>query len=70
MKRLPRDSSRLHWDVPHGPGSVLVRVAVQPYRRFDGWIDRQLERLVERWARPAVPAVERAETFAAAYKPK
>ena len=70
MRRLRYGASHLHWDGPEGPGNVPVRVGLRPYRRFDRWIDAQLARLVDRWARPSPPSVERPEPFAVSFKPK
>ena len=70
MRRLRQDASRLYGDGPGGPGNVLVRVAVRPYRSFVRRIDRQLAELIERWARAAPPSFERPESFAAGPKPK
>ena len=69
MRRLRPSTSHLHWDGPDGPGNVLVRVSVRPYRHFGRRIDHQLAQLVDRWARPGVPSFERPESFAAGPKP-
>jgi len=70
MRRLRPSASHLHWDGPDGPGNVLVRVGLRPYRRFDRRMDRQLAQLVDRWARPGAPSFERPESFAADSKPR
>ena len=44
---------------PRGPqyddADVPVNVDARAYRRFARWLDRELERLVARWAHLAVP---------------
>ena len=39
---------RIHWDVP-------VRIPLRPYVEFVGWLDDELEKLVDRWAPTAPP---------------
>ncbi|MGO8690751.1 MAG: hypothetical protein ACLQLG_14100 [Thermoguttaceae bacterium] len=40
--------TRDHWDVP-------IRVRLLPYVEFTAWLDEELEKLVERWARKMPP---------------
>ena len=48
----PTDGARI-------PGDVPVKVGIGSYRYFQGWIDRELEELVARWAHAAAPIASR-----------
>jgi hypothetical protein len=42
---------------------VAVKVDARSYRRFSRWLDRELDRLVTRWAHRAVPNATRDPQF-------
>ena len=55
----------------HDHGDVAVRVAAPAYRRFNRWMDGELEALVARWVHAAAPNASRTINFRFRYgKPK
>lgn len=45
------------------PIDVPVRVATRSYREFSRWMDRELAKLVARWAHTAAPNAARSPRF-------
>jgi len=50
------------WDA-HDPIEVPVRVPARSYREFSRWMDRELAKLVARWAHTAAPNASRCPQF-------
>lgn len=44
--------TREHWDVP-------IRVRLLPYVGFSHWMDKELEKLVDRWWNRAAPCAKK-----------
>ena len=64
----PDISSR--WEM-HEHGDLPLKAAGRSYRRFTTWLDRELERLVARWAHAAAPNTLRSPPFRLRYlRPK
>jgi hypothetical protein len=47
----------------HEQADVPVKVDARSYRQFTRWLDRELDRLVARWAHQAVPNAARDPHF-------
>jgi len=45
------------------PADVPLRVSAHSYREFSRWMDRELAKLVARWAHTAAPNASRAARF-------